>query len=80
MKFGLFYEHQLPRPWEDGAEERVVRWATGVAVLVDGLATGDGNRGHDFGRAAPHLLLRLATCTARWEASTSRCRPSPRCR
>ena len=19
MKFGVFYEHQLPRPWEDGA-------------------------------------------------------------
>ena len=20
MKFGVFYEHQLPRPWEDGDE------------------------------------------------------------
>ena len=23
MRFGLFYEHQLPRPWEDGAEQRL---------------------------------------------------------
>ena len=22
MKFGIFYEHQLPRPWDDGAEHR----------------------------------------------------------
>jgi hypothetical protein len=22
MKFGIFYEHQLPRPWESGAELR----------------------------------------------------------
>jgi len=20
MKFGLFYEHQIPRPWDDGDE------------------------------------------------------------
>ena len=24
MRFGLFYEHQLPRPWEDGAMERLL--------------------------------------------------------
>lgn len=23
MQFGLFYEHRVPRPWEDGDEERV---------------------------------------------------------
>ena len=23
MKFGIFYEHQLPRPWEPGAELRI---------------------------------------------------------
>jgi alpha,alpha-trehalase len=36
---------------------------TGTVVLVDALATGDGNRGHALGRGAPHLLLRNATCT-----------------
>jgi alkanesulfonate monooxygenase SsuD/methylene tetrahydromethanopterin reductase-like flavin-dependent oxidoreductase (luciferase family) len=24
MKFGLFYEHQLPRPWGEGAEEKLL--------------------------------------------------------
>ncbi|MEQ9126039.1 MAG: LLM class flavin-dependent oxidoreductase, partial [Alphaproteobacteria bacterium] len=23
MKFGLFYEHQNPKPWDDGSEARV---------------------------------------------------------
>ena len=27
MKFGLFYEHQLPRPWTEGAEQRLFREA-----------------------------------------------------
>ena len=26
MKFGIFYEFQLPRPWKDGGEfERVIK-------------------------------------------------------
>ena len=29
--------------------ETTFRTATGVAVVVDGLVTGDGNRGHDLG-------------------------------
>ena len=27
MKFGIFYEHQLPRPWDDGAELRLYQEA-----------------------------------------------------
>jgi alkanesulfonate monooxygenase SsuD/methylene tetrahydromethanopterin reductase-like flavin-dependent oxidoreductase (luciferase family) len=27
VKFGLFYEHQVPRPWEDGDERRVMNEA-----------------------------------------------------
>jgi len=27
MKFGIFYEHQLPRPWEPGAELRLFQHA-----------------------------------------------------
>jgi GH15 family glucan-1,4-alpha-glucosidase len=34
----------------------------GAAVVVDALAVGEGNRGHDLGLDAPHLLLRQATC------------------
>jgi GH15 family glucan-1,4-alpha-glucosidase len=37
---------------------------TGSLVVVDALAAGEGNRGHELGTDAPHLLLRRATCTA----------------
>ncbi len=43
--------------------ETTYRTATGTAVVVDALATGEGNRGHGLGRDAPHLLLRQVTCT-----------------
>jgi len=23
MKFGIFYEHQLPKPWTEGAEQKL---------------------------------------------------------
>jgi GH15 family glucan-1,4-alpha-glucosidase len=36
--------------------------SSGTAVIVEALATGDGNRGHDLGTNAPHVLLRRATC------------------
>jgi GH15 family glucan-1,4-alpha-glucosidase len=36
---------------------------TGTAVVLDALAMGDGNRGHDLGKDVPHLLVREATCT-----------------
>jgi len=35
----------------------------GTAVIIDALAVGEGNRGHDLGLNAPHLLLRQATCS-----------------
>jgi alpha,alpha-trehalase len=35
---------------------------TGAVTLTDALAMGDGNRGHQLGTNAPHLLLRRATC------------------
>lgn len=35
---------------------------TGRLVVVDALAMGDGNRGHELGKDAPHLLMRRATC------------------
>ena len=36
----------------------------GVLTVEDALAMGPGNRGHELGIGAPHLLLRRATCTA----------------
>ena len=44
--------------------ETTFRTPSGTLKLVDALATGSGNRGHDLGSGAPHVLLRQATCTA----------------
>ena len=35
---------------------------TGTVAMTDALAMGDGNRGHELGKGAPHLLLRSVTC------------------
>jgi alkanesulfonate monooxygenase SsuD/methylene tetrahydromethanopterin reductase-like flavin-dependent oxidoreductase (luciferase family) len=37
VKFGIFYEHQLPRPWSDGAEERLFEEALDQVELADRL-------------------------------------------
>src|SRR5215471_15179035 len=35
MRFGIFYEHQLPRPWVDGAEQRLLSDALEQIELAD---------------------------------------------
>jgi alkanesulfonate monooxygenase SsuD/methylene tetrahydromethanopterin reductase-like flavin-dependent oxidoreductase (luciferase family) len=35
MKFGIFYEHQIPRPWDAGAEHRIYREALEQVELAD---------------------------------------------
>ena len=37
MKFGLFYEHQIPRPWHDGAEHKLFQDALAQVELADTL-------------------------------------------
>src|SRR5213596_1385700 len=37
MEFGIFYEHQLPRPWTEDAEERLLRDALDQVELADRL-------------------------------------------
>ena len=37
MKFGIFYEHQLPRPWNDGDEHRLFKEALDQVELADRL-------------------------------------------
>ncbi len=37
MKFGIFYEHQLPRPWQEGDEHRIYREALDQVELADRL-------------------------------------------
>ncbi len=42
--------------------ETTLRAPTGTVIITDALAMGEGNRGHELGKAAPHVLLRRATC------------------
>ena len=42
--------------------ETTFRTPTGTVTVTDALAMGDGNRGHQLGKDAPHALLRRATC------------------
>ena len=37
MKFGIFYEHQLPRPWSDGVEQQLFTDALEQVELADRL-------------------------------------------
>ncbi len=37
MKFGIFYEHQLPKPWDGGAEQRLFDEALEQVELADRL-------------------------------------------
>jgi GH15 family glucan-1,4-alpha-glucosidase len=43
--------------------ETTFRTALGTAVLVDALAVGPSERGHELGRNSPHVLVRGLTCT-----------------
>jgi GH15 family glucan-1,4-alpha-glucosidase len=57
--------HEVTRRYLDRTMvlETTYHTATGTAVVVDALAMGLGNRGHELGRDAPHLVLRRASCT-----------------
>lgn len=37
MKFGIFYEHQLPRPWDDRSEQQLINDALEQVELADRL-------------------------------------------
>jgi alkanesulfonate monooxygenase SsuD/methylene tetrahydromethanopterin reductase-like flavin-dependent oxidoreductase (luciferase family) len=37
MRFGIFYEHQMGRPWDDGSEHRLVQDALEQVQLADSL-------------------------------------------
>ena len=50
MKFGIFYEHQLPRPWQEGSELRLFQEALDQVELVDRL-------GIDFAWEVEHHFL-----------------------
>src|SRR5215470_5810624 len=50
MKFGIFYEHQFPRPWAEGEELKLFREALDQVELADGL-------GIDHAWAVEHHFL-----------------------
>src|ERR1700691_942406 len=50
MKFGIFYEHQLPRPWHDGDEHRLFQEALDQLELADKL-------GYDYAWEVEHHFL-----------------------
>ena len=50
MRFGIFYEHQLPRPWVEGAELRLFQEALDQVELADKL-------GLDFAWEVEHHFL-----------------------
>jgi alkanesulfonate monooxygenase SsuD/methylene tetrahydromethanopterin reductase-like flavin-dependent oxidoreductase (luciferase family) len=50
MRFGLFYEHQLPRPWTEGAEQKLFNDALAQIELADTL-------GVDYLWAVEHHFL-----------------------
>lgn len=58
MKSSLFYEHQMPRPWEDGAEEKLFSDALEQLELADRLGF-DG-----MWCAEHHFLEEYSHCSA----------------
>ncbi|MGH9185943.1 MAG: LLM class flavin-dependent oxidoreductase [Acidimicrobiales bacterium] len=50
MKFGIFYEHQLPRPWESDSEYRLVKQSLDQIELADRL-------GYDYAWEVEHHFL-----------------------
>ena len=50
MRFGIFYEHQLPRPWEADAEHRLLKDALEQIELADRL-------GYDYVWEVEHHFL-----------------------
>src|SRR5213082_852441 len=55
MRFGIFYEHQLPKPWNEGDEARLFHDALEQVVLADRL-------GFDYAWEVEHHFL--AACAA----------------
>jgi alkanesulfonate monooxygenase SsuD/methylene tetrahydromethanopterin reductase-like flavin-dependent oxidoreductase (luciferase family) len=50
MKFGIFYEHQLPKPWHEGDEHRLFQEALDQVELADQL-------GYDYAWEVEHHFL-----------------------
>jgi alkanesulfonate monooxygenase SsuD/methylene tetrahydromethanopterin reductase-like flavin-dependent oxidoreductase (luciferase family) len=58
VRFGVFYELQLPKPWDDGAEQRLVNEAIEQVVLADKLGI------HHAWAVEHHFLDEYSHCSA----------------
>ena len=71
MKFGIFYEHQLPKPWDEGAEEKLFHEALDQVALADRLGFNNvWAVEHHFLEEYSHCSspeVFLAACAARTE-------------
>src|SRR5262249_45734234 len=66
MRFGIFYEHQLPKPWNDGDEERLFHEALQQVVLADKL-------GYDYAWEVEHHFLEEYSHSSAPEVFLSAC-------
>jgi alkanesulfonate monooxygenase SsuD/methylene tetrahydromethanopterin reductase-like flavin-dependent oxidoreductase (luciferase family) len=66
VKFGIFYEHQLPRPWSEGSELRLFQEALDQVELADRL-------GVDFAWEVEHHFLEEYSHSAAPEVFLAAC-------
>ena len=66
MRFGVFYELQLPRPWRDGDEARLFHQALEQVVLADKL-------GYDYAWEVEHHFLEEYSHSSAPEVFLSAC-------
>jgi alkanesulfonate monooxygenase SsuD/methylene tetrahydromethanopterin reductase-like flavin-dependent oxidoreductase (luciferase family) len=66
MRFGIFYEHQLPKPWNPGDEARMFHDALEQVVLADRL-------GYDYAWEVEHHFLEEYSHSSAPEVFLSAC-------
>ncbi len=66
MRFGIFYEHQLPKPWNEGDEARLFHEALAQVVLADKL-------GYDYAWEVEHHFLEEYSHSSAPEVFLSAC-------
>jgi alkanesulfonate monooxygenase SsuD/methylene tetrahydromethanopterin reductase-like flavin-dependent oxidoreductase (luciferase family) len=66
MRFGIFYEHQLPKPWNEGDEAKLFHEALEQVVLADKL-------GYDYAWEVEHHFLEEYSHSSAPEVFLSAC-------
>jgi len=66
MRFGIFYEHQLPKPWNEGDEAKLFHEALDQVVLADRL-------GYDYAWEVEHHFLEEYSHSSAPEVFLSAC-------